>query len=612
MDEVLKIDANSKVVAGAVTDDANQYIRNMRIDDTTKGLKVQIVGGGGTGTVTSITASTGLTATPNPIVGIGTIALDSKLAPLDTLGTANQQIRVNAGATALEYFTASAGPDNITVGTTTITSGTTTRILYDNAGVVGEYTLSGSGTVVAMATAPTFSTSITGSYLDASEILITDGSKNIVSAAVATYPSLTELAFVKGVTSAIQTQINSKGAGTVTTVSVATANGFSGTVANATTTPAITIIAGAITPTSTNGVSAATMAFMDATSSVQTQLNAKGSGTVTAVSIATANGFSGSSSGGATPALTIVAGAITPTTVNGNTFTTGTYTLTGTAGKTLTFTNSITLTGTDAQTYTFPTTTATIARTDAGQTFTGVNTFTSPATTTSITTGSASFTAWAGATTLLTFGGTGASASTFMPSTLDASSSITGAIRTSGGISAAKQLWVGTSLNVGTTSTLTGVVTTGSDIELGNASDTTLHRVSAGLVSIEGSNILTAGAAQVVTGQNKFNNIIDVNNAITASSNAATVPITFRLNTVTNNSAATLTITMTTASAVDGQMTIVRILDASAAAQTLAWTNTENSTVTAPVLTNGSTTLFLTVGFIYNSGTSKWRCIASA
>lgn len=44
------------------------------------------------------------------------------------------------------------------------------------------------------------------------------------------------------------------GSGTVTTVSVATANGFSGTVANATTTPAITIIAGAITPTTVNGV----------------------------------------------------------------------------------------------------------------------------------------------------------------------------------------------------------------------------------------------------------------------------------------------------------------------------------------------------------------------
>ncbi len=40
-------------------------------------------------------------------------------------------------------------------------------------------------------------------------------------------------------------------------------------------------------------------------------------GTVTAVSVATANGVSGTSSGGATPALTISLGAITPTTVNG-------------------------------------------------------------------------------------------------------------------------------------------------------------------------------------------------------------------------------------------------------------------------------------------------------
>jgi hypothetical protein len=44
------------------------------------------------------------------------------------------------------------------------------------------------------------------------------------------------------------------GSGTVTSVSVTTANGVSGSVANATTTPAITITLGAITPTSVNGV----------------------------------------------------------------------------------------------------------------------------------------------------------------------------------------------------------------------------------------------------------------------------------------------------------------------------------------------------------------------
>lgn len=59
-------------------------------------------------------------------------------------------------------------------------------------------------------TAPTFATSITGSYLTASEILITDASKNIVSAPVATYPSLTELSYIKGLSSAVQTQIGNK------------------------------------------------------------------------------------------------------------------------------------------------------------------------------------------------------------------------------------------------------------------------------------------------------------------------------------------------------------------------------------------------------------------
>jgi hypothetical protein len=40
--------------------------------------------------------------------------------------------------------------------------------------------------------------------------------------------------------------------------------------------------------------------------------------------------------------------------------------------------------------------------------------------------------------------------------------------------------------------------------------------------------------------------------------------------------------------------------------------NTENSTVTAPTTSNGSTTLPLTVGFMFNGSTSKWRAVASA
>ena len=74
---------------------------------------------------------------------------------------------------------------------------------------------------------------------------------------------------------------------------------------------------------------------------------------------------------------------------------------------------------------------------------------TSPTITTSLLCADASFTAFAGATTLLTIGGTGASASMFAPSTLDTTSSTTGAIRTSGGISAAKALNIGTSATIG-------------------------------------------------------------------------------------------------------------------------------------------------------------------
>lgn len=50
---------------------------------------------------------------------------------------------------------------DILVGTTTVTGGTTTRVLFDNAGVLGEYVISGTGSV-AMTTSPTFVTPTLG------------------------------------------------------------------------------------------------------------------------------------------------------------------------------------------------------------------------------------------------------------------------------------------------------------------------------------------------------------------------------------------------------------------------------------------------------------------
>jgi hypothetical protein len=69
---------------------------------------------------------------------------------------------------------------------------------------------------------------------------------------------------------------------------------------------------------------------------------------------------------------------------------------------------------------------------------------------------------------------------------------------------------------------------------------------------------------------------------------------------------------MATAGAVDGQSVVLRIYDYSAAAQTLTFVGTENSGVSVPTATNGSTTLPLSVGFMFNGATSLWRCLAAA
>lgn len=54
-----------------------------------------------------------------------------------------------------------AAAGSMTVGTTTVGSGTNTKVLYDNSGVLGEYTVSGSGNV-AMTTSPVFTTPTLG------------------------------------------------------------------------------------------------------------------------------------------------------------------------------------------------------------------------------------------------------------------------------------------------------------------------------------------------------------------------------------------------------------------------------------------------------------------
>ncbi len=125
------------------------------------------------------------------------------------------------------------------------------------------------------------------------------------------------------------------------------------------------------------GTVASTDTILQAIQKLNGNITAAG-GTVTSVSVTTANGVSGSvATATTTPAITLTLGAITPSTVNKVTITAPATaaTLTIANNKTVTVNNSLTLSGTDSTTMTFPTTTATIARTDAAQTFTGAQTF---------------------------------------------------------------------------------------------------------------------------------------------------------------------------------------------------------------------------------------------
>lgn len=110
-----------------------------------------IIGGGGGGVTpaaltkvddTNVTLTLGgtpatalLQATSLTLGWSGQLSVARGGTGLSALGTANQLLRVNAGATALEYFTPTY-LTGLTVGTTPIASGTVGRVLFEGAGNV--------------------------------------------------------------------------------------------------------------------------------------------------------------------------------------------------------------------------------------------------------------------------------------------------------------------------------------------------------------------------------------------------------------------------------------------------------------------------------------------
>jgi hypothetical protein len=141
------------------------------------------------------------------------------------------------------------------------------------------------------------------------------------------------------------------GGGSVTLTGDVTGTG-TGTIATTIADSAVTsskIATGAVGPTqlASTAVTAGTYTLTNLTVDADGRITAASNGTaVTEVTISSANGISGESSGGATPSLTLQLGAITPSSVNGITLTNGgagALTVTGTASVSGTNSGNVTL-----------------------------------------------------------------------------------------------------------------------------------------------------------------------------------------------------------------------------------------------------------------------------
>lgn len=310
------------------------------------------------------------------------------------LGTDGQVLVVDTSTpSGLKWQTAGAGTGDV-VGPASSTDNaiarfdSTTGKIIQNSGV----TISDVNVLTAEG--------LIDSSLTINQIVATNGSKQLVTLDTATYPTLAQLAFVKGVTSSIQTQLDGKqasgnyltglfGDGSASgpgsaTLTLATVNTNVGTFGSATQATVFTVNGkGLITGASQTTITPAIGSVTGMGTGVATFLTVPSSANLAAaMSDKTGTGvlvFATS------PTLvTPILGVATATSINGLTITTSTGALTIANGKTATFNNTITFAGTDSTQMTFPSSSATIARTDAGQTFTGTQIMTSPKILTSI------------------------------------------------------------------------------------------------------------------------------------------------------------------------------------------------------------------------------------
>jgi hypothetical protein len=299
-----------------------------------------------------------------------------------------------------------------------------------------------------------------------------------------------------------------------------------------------------------------------------------GTGTVTSVSVVTANGLYGTvATATTTPAITL--GTSVTGILKGN----GTAISVATAG-----TDYLTPTGSAAGLTSFPTlnqnttgsaATLTTTRTIWGQNFNG-----SANVTGTLALGASDLTLTG------SIGATGARATKVWTAALEST-----AMPTVGGVA------ILTSLTAPQFTT----------IELGAASDTTLSRVSAGVIAVEGVTIPSISSTNTLTNKRVTKRISAVGSSATPTINTDNVDI-FQITSLAV--AITSMSTNLSGTPVAGDMMMIQITD-NGSARAITWgASFASTTVTLPTTTVAST--MLRVGFQRNNANTVWDCIAVA
>lgn len=163
----------------------------------------------------------------------------------------------------------------------------------------------------------------------------------------------------------------------------------------------------------------------------------------------------------------------------------------------------------------------------------------------------------------------------------------------------------GNNIVVNTSSPTLATITTTGNIELGNASDTTLSRSSAGVLAVEGVVIPSISSTNTLTNKRITPRVGSTTSSATPTINTDNVDA-YHLTAQT----ADITSFTTNLSGTPTDFQQLRIAVTGTAARAITWGSAfANGPVALPTTT--ITTTRLDVLFQYDTVTSKWRCMAS-